>query len=29
MRLAYNAAKAAVISMTKVLAIEWAGYPIR
>ncbi|GLR45302.1 3-oxoacyl-ACP reductase [Mesorhizobium amorphae] len=29
MRLAYNAAKAAVISMTKVLAIEWAGYAIR
>lgn len=29
MRLAYNAAKAAVISMTKVLAIEWAGFGIR
>ncbi|RWQ13078.1 SDR family oxidoreductase [Mesorhizobium sp. M4B.F.Ca.ET.214.01.1.1] len=28
-RLAYNAAKAAVISMIKVLAIEWAGYSIR
>jgi NAD(P)-dependent dehydrogenase (short-subunit alcohol dehydrogenase family) len=29
MRLAYSAAKAAVISMTKVLATEWAGYGIR
>jgi NAD(P)-dependent dehydrogenase (short-subunit alcohol dehydrogenase family) len=29
MRLAYSAAKAAVISMTKVLAAEWAGYGIR
>jgi NAD(P)-dependent dehydrogenase (short-subunit alcohol dehydrogenase family) len=29
MRLAYSAAKAAVISMTKVLAGEWAGYGIR
>jgi 3-oxoacyl-[acyl-carrier protein] reductase len=29
MRLAYSAAKAAVISMTKVLAVEWAGYRIR
>jgi NAD(P)-dependent dehydrogenase (short-subunit alcohol dehydrogenase family) len=29
MRLAYSAAKAAVISMTKVLAVEWAGYGIR
>jgi NAD(P)-dependent dehydrogenase (short-subunit alcohol dehydrogenase family) len=29
MRLAYNAAKAAVVSMTQVLAIEWAEYGIR
>jgi NAD(P)-dependent dehydrogenase (short-subunit alcohol dehydrogenase family) len=29
MRLAYSAAKAAVISMTKVLAVEWATYGIR
>jgi NAD(P)-dependent dehydrogenase (short-subunit alcohol dehydrogenase family) len=29
MRLAYSAAKAAVISMTKLLATEWAGYGIR
>jgi NAD(P)-dependent dehydrogenase (short-subunit alcohol dehydrogenase family) len=29
MRLAYSAAKAAVVSMTKVLAVEWAGYGIR
>ncbi|HEV8563766.1 MAG TPA: SDR family NAD(P)-dependent oxidoreductase [Actinomycetota bacterium] len=29
MRLAYSAAKAAVISMTKVLAVEWARYGIR
>jgi NAD(P)-dependent dehydrogenase (short-subunit alcohol dehydrogenase family) len=29
MRLAYSAAKAGVISMTKVLAAEWAGYGIR
>ena len=29
MRLAYSAAKAAVISMTKILAVEWAGYGIR
>jgi NAD(P)-dependent dehydrogenase (short-subunit alcohol dehydrogenase family) len=29
MRLAYSAAKAAVISMTKVLAVEWAPYAIR
>lgn len=29
MRLAYSAAKAAVISMTKILAVEWAGYNIR
>ncbi len=29
MRLAYSAAKAAVISMTKVLAVEWAAYGIR
>lgn len=29
MRLAYSAAKAAVISMTKVLAVEWASYGIR
>jgi len=29
MRLAYSAAKAAVISMTKVLASEWATYGIR
>jgi NAD(P)-dependent dehydrogenase (short-subunit alcohol dehydrogenase family) len=29
MRLAYSAAKAAVISMTEVLATEWAGYGIR
>jgi 3-oxoacyl-[acyl-carrier protein] reductase len=29
MRLAYSAAKAAVISMTRVLATEWAGYGIR
>jgi len=29
MRLAYSAAKAAVISMTKVLAVEWSGYSIR
>jgi NAD(P)-dependent dehydrogenase (short-subunit alcohol dehydrogenase family) len=29
MRLAYSAGKAAVISMTKVLAAEWAGYGIR
>ena len=29
MRLAYSAAKAAVISMTKILAVEWAAYGIR
>ena len=29
MRLAYSAAKAAVISMTKVLAVEWPAYGIR
>lgn len=29
MRLAYSASKAAVISMTKILAVEWAGYGIR
>ncbi len=29
MRLAYSAAKAAVISMTQVLAAEWAGFGIR
>ena len=29
MRLAYNAAKAAVVSMTEVLAIEWAEHGIR
>jgi NAD(P)-dependent dehydrogenase (short-subunit alcohol dehydrogenase family) len=29
MRLAYNAAKAAVLSMTQVLAIEWAEHGIR
>lgn len=29
MRLAYDAAKAAVEAMTEVLAIEWAGYGIR
>lgn len=29
MRLAYSAAKAAVVSMTRVLAIEWAAYGIR
>jgi NAD(P)-dependent dehydrogenase (short-subunit alcohol dehydrogenase family) len=29
MRLAYSAAKAAVISMTKILATEWASYKIR
>jgi NAD(P)-dependent dehydrogenase (short-subunit alcohol dehydrogenase family) len=29
MRLAYSAAKAGVISMTKVLAVEWAVYGIR
>jgi NAD(P)-dependent dehydrogenase (short-subunit alcohol dehydrogenase family) len=29
MRLAYSAAKAAVVSMTEVLATEWAGYGIR
>jgi NAD(P)-dependent dehydrogenase (short-subunit alcohol dehydrogenase family) len=29
MRLAYSAGKAAVISMTKVLATEWSGYGIR
>ncbi|MGE0212891.1 MAG: SDR family NAD(P)-dependent oxidoreductase [Parvibaculaceae bacterium] len=29
MRLAYSAAKAAVISMTKVLAVEWSAYGIR
>ena len=29
MRLAYNAAKAAVVSMTEVLAIEWAQHGIR
>jgi NAD(P)-dependent dehydrogenase (short-subunit alcohol dehydrogenase family) len=29
MRLAYSAAKASVISMTEVLAAEWAGYGIR
>lgn len=29
MRLAYSAAKAAVISMTEVLAVEWSGYGIR
>jgi NAD(P)-dependent dehydrogenase (short-subunit alcohol dehydrogenase family) len=29
MRLAYNAAKAAVVSMTEVLAIEWASHGVR
>lgn len=29
MRLAYSAAKAGVISMTKILAVEWASYHIR
>jgi NAD(P)-dependent dehydrogenase (short-subunit alcohol dehydrogenase family) len=29
MRLAYSAAKSAVISMTKILAVEWAAYGIR
>jgi NAD(P)-dependent dehydrogenase (short-subunit alcohol dehydrogenase family) len=29
MRLAYNASKAAVLSMTQVLAIEWAGHGVR
>ena len=29
MRLAYSAAKAGVISMTKILAVEWAAYGIR
>jgi NAD(P)-dependent dehydrogenase (short-subunit alcohol dehydrogenase family) len=29
MRLAYSAAKAAVVSMTELLAVEWAGYGIR
>ena len=29
MRLAYSAAKAAVLSMTEVLAVEWSGYGIR
>jgi NAD(P)-dependent dehydrogenase (short-subunit alcohol dehydrogenase family) len=29
MRLAYNAAKAAVVQMTEVLAIEWAEHGIR
>lgn len=29
MRLAYNAAKAAVVSMTQVLAIEWAEHNVR
>jgi NAD(P)-dependent dehydrogenase (short-subunit alcohol dehydrogenase family) len=29
MRLAYSAAKAAVVAMTKVLALEWASYGIR
>ena len=29
MRLAYSAAKAAVVSMTRVLATEWSGYGIR
>lgn len=29
MRLAYSAAKAAVISMTQVLAVEWSAYGIR
>jgi NAD(P)-dependent dehydrogenase (short-subunit alcohol dehydrogenase family) len=29
MRLAYNAAKAAVVQMTEVLAIEWAEHAIR
>lgn len=29
MRLAYSAAKAAIVSMTRVLAVEWAGYNIR
>lgn len=28
-RLAYSAAKAAVVSMTEVLAVEWAGFGIR
>jgi NAD(P)-dependent dehydrogenase (short-subunit alcohol dehydrogenase family) len=29
MRLAYSAGKAAVVSMTKILAVEWAAYGIR
>jgi NAD(P)-dependent dehydrogenase (short-subunit alcohol dehydrogenase family) len=29
MRLAYSAAKAAVVSMTEILATEWSGYGIR
>ena len=29
MRLAYSAAKAAVLSMTRILAVEWSGYGIR
>jgi NAD(P)-dependent dehydrogenase (short-subunit alcohol dehydrogenase family) len=29
MRLAYSAAKAAVVSITQTLAVEWAGYGIR
>ena len=29
MRLAYSAAKAGVLSMTKILAVEWARYGIR
>lgn len=29
LRLAYSAAKAALLSMTEVLAVEWAGYGIR
>ena len=29
MRLAYNAAKAAVVQMTEVLAIEWAEHGVR
>ena len=29
MRLAYSAGKAAVVSMTKILAVEWSGFGIR